>query len=104
MIEYLLIPPWNGPPRSLADWVALLGRLGQRSDVEPDEPDGAVLVLDPLGAQGYAQIEADGRVSALHLEFDDSAADPARALVEAAAAEMGWEVVVDAEDDDIELD
>jgi hypothetical protein len=104
MIEYLLIAPWNSAPRSLADWVALLDRLGQRSAVEPDDPDGAVLLLDPLGAQGYAQMESDGRVSAMHLEFHEAAAEPARSLVEAAAAELGWEVVVSDEDDDVEHD
>jgi hypothetical protein len=104
MIEYLLLPPWNCAPRTLADWVTLLTRLGQRTDIEPDDPGGAVLRLDPIGAQCYAEIESDGRVSALHLEFADTAGEPAQALVEAAAAEWGWEIVVDPEDDDIELD
>ena len=104
MIEYLLIPPWTGAPRSLPDWVALLERLGQRTEVESDEPGGAMLLLDPIGAKGYAELESDGRVSALHLEFTDATAEPAHALVEAAAAEIGWEIVVDPEDDDVELD
>ncbi len=100
MPELLLIPPWNGSPRSLADWVALFEKLGQTPDVDKDGNFGAVIMLEPIGAEGYAEIESNGRVSALNLEFEQALAEPARALVEAAATEFGWEIIEDNEPDE----
>ena len=101
MVEWLLIPPWNGASRSLADWVALFEQLGQVPEIDPDGAYGAVISLKPVGAEGYVEIESDGRVSAINLEFSDYTAEPAEALITAAASAFGWEII-DSEDCDLD--
>ena len=78
----------------------MLEELGQAADVDRDGGQGAVILLEPIGAEGYAELEAGERVSALNLGFPPNQAEPGRALVEALAARFGWEIIDDQESDE----
>ena len=63
------------------------------------------LVLEGLDAEGYAELEPpDKLVAALQLEFDEPAEAAVRAVVEPVAADLGYEVHFDPDDDDVEDD
>lgn len=103
MIEWLAIPKWDSPPRTLDDWVAGLEVAGHRPEVARDPPDGAWLEIGPLRLRGYVVFE-DGAVSAINFELTDPDPGPALRLIEAAAEALGWEIHPDdeAEDDEDE--
>lgn len=99
MVEYLAIPAWNAPARSVAEWVAALNEAGGSASARRDGSD-ACWFRDPgLDLEGYALIEG-GRPAAI--DFELRADDPSRALavITAAALALGWEIHDEGEDDD----
>ncbi|QDV38115.1 hypothetical protein [Tautonia plasticadhaerens] len=97
MIERLLIPSWNAPPRSVDDWCERLGALGHPPGRSKGGADETWLVIEPLGLRLLAVLEG-GTLTALHAELDAPDPGPALALLAEAAPGLDWEV--HDEDDD----
>jgi hypothetical protein len=100
MIELLAIPAWKTPPTTLAAWVEALGvRGGPTVVVERDAPEGAWVHLEPLGVHGFAVL-AGPHVESVNFEIQEPLTDEVRAMLEEAAAAIGWEIHDDDDDDD----
>lgn len=99
MIERLLIPSWNAPPRSVDDWRERFTQLGCPPTILQDDPEELWLRLDPVGVRLLAVVEGSTLV-ALHAEIDPK--DPASAisLLEDAALGLSWEVHDEGDDDE----
>ncbi|WP_152051898.1 hypothetical protein [Tautonia marina] len=100
MIERLLIPAWNAPPRSMGEWEERFEQLGHAPLIDRDDPEETWLILDAIGTRLLAVIEG-AALAALHAEIDASDPSPALELLERAARDLNWEVH-DTEDDDDE--
>lgn len=99
MTEYLAIPEWNAPPRSLDDWTAQLAAIGHPATVEPEPPEGVWLEIESLQARGLAVIE-EGHLTAIDFTFQNADPAPALTILESAARALGWELHLDEGDDD----
>ncbi|RUL89782.1 hypothetical protein [Tautonia sociabilis] len=99
MIERLLIPSWNTPVRSVDDWNAELARLGHPPEVAREGSDELWLVLERVGARLLAVVEGP-TLTAWHAEIDAEDPAPALAVIDQAAAALGWEV----HDEDLDED
>ncbi len=100
VIEWLAIPQWDAPPRTLEDWRGAFESRGYDGTVEV-EPDATWLFVDQLGLKAFAVIESE-RLVALHMEVPDR--KEAVELVEQIAVELDWELHDDEEEDDVEND
>lgn len=101
MIERLLIPSWNAPPRSVDDWMSRLEALGHPPALSSRGSDDTWLVLEPIGLRLLAVVEG-GNLAALHAEIDANDPQPALDLLGEAAPGLDWEV--HDEDDEDEAD
>ena len=100
MIEYLALPAWETPPRTLDEWVAALREsAGGPVALKRESPTVAWLEAGPLGIVGYAVIE-DGHPTAINFELRDSDPEPAARAIEAASLALGWELHPDEEGDE----
>jgi hypothetical protein len=99
MIEFLALPDWNTPPRSIADWVAGFAAVGRTAVVARDEDNDVWIEVAPLRLRGLMDLEGDA-VASVHFELHQSEAEPASRVVEEVARGLGWEVYPD--EDDIE--
>lgn len=99
MTEYLAIPAWSTPPRSLDDWKSRLASLGHPATSRPEPPEGTWLDIPSLRLRGLAVVE-DGKLSAIYFELDDPDPSAALAALESAADALGWEVHADEEDEE----
>mgnify|MGYP005858408863 CR=1 FL=1 len=98
MIERLLIPAWNAPPRSVDDWKAQWEHLGIPPIIDRDDADDTWLILDSIETRLLAVMEGS-KLTALHVEIEALNPEPALNLLEKAARELNWEVH-DTEDDE----
>lgn len=104
--ELLAIPAYQAPPRTVDDWKGALAAQGHPPTIRRREGE-LYLVLADLGAEGLVVEEGNGLVA---INFELAADDPAgcRAVLQAAAESIGWELHDDeeggAEDDDDEGD
>ena len=105
MVEYLAIPAWDTPPKSLDDWVGGIAEAGGAATVRRESSTVCWLLAPTLDMEGYVVVES-GHPTAINFEI--KAADPGRALavITAAAHSLGWEVHEEGDDDgrDDELD
>ena len=99
MVEYLALPAWNTPPRSIDAWVAAISEAGAPASRRHESSTVCWVLAPTLDVEGYALIE-EGHPSAINFEL--KAADPAHALavITAAAHSLGWEIHEEGEDDD----
>jgi hypothetical protein len=98
VIERLLIPAWNAPPRSIDDWQRQFEQLGHPPSIDRGEPEETWLFLDSMGTRLLAVIEGP-TLTALHAEIDGPDPSTALDLLNQAADALHWEVH-DTEDDD----
>ena len=99
MAEWLALPASGAAPVAIDIWVAALESVDSMPRVARDGPGVAWIEVASAGVKGYAVIEGSG-VEAINFEI--SAPDPAAALalLQAAAARIGWELHQDDDDDD----
>lgn len=100
VIERLLIPAWNAPPRSIGDWEQRFDQLGHAPVIDRDDPEEIWLILDAIGTRLLAVVEGSA-LTALHAEIDAPEPSSALELLDRAAGDLNWEVH-DTEDDDDE--
>lgn len=104
MRELLALPAWDTPPTPLDAWTARLAELGHPAKLRRAEGETWLVVL-PLHLRGYVVLEG-ADVGAINFEL--GAPDPAEAvaLLEGAAAALGWELHEDEDEaqDDVEED
>lgn len=101
MIELLVVPDWQAPPRTLDDWVAQLSGLVDRVEVTRESSTVSWLEIGALRLRGYAVL--DGQlVEAINFELNAPDPEPATRVVEAAAQALGWEVHPDDPDDELD--
>ena len=98
MVEYLALPAWNTPARSIDEWVAALAEAGGPATTRRESSTVCWVLAPSIDVEGYALIE-EGHPSAINFELN--AADPSHALavITAAAHSLGWEIHEDDEDD-----
>ena len=99
MVEYLALPAWNTPARSIDEWVAALAEAGGAASTRRESSSVCWILAPSLDVEGYALIE-EGHPSAINFEL--KATDPAHALavLTAAAHSLGWEIHEEGEDDE----
>ena len=103
MLEFLAIPAWDGPPRSLDDWAAALAASGHTPTIDRLGPGEAWLEVAALRLRGYAVIEGN-LVSAINFELHaPDTTEPTIRFLESAAQSLGWEVHPD-DDEDVDED
>lgn len=98
MIEYLALPGWQTPPRTVEDWAARLSESGGPVIVSRESSTVSWLEVAPLRLRGYAVIE-NGHVTAINFELRDPDPGPATRALEGAATAIGWELHPDDPDD-----
>ena len=95
MPEYLALPAWETPSKSLDEWVAALaGPVA----LKRESPTVAWLEVATIQLRGYVVIE-DGHPTAINFELLGPDPLPATRAIEAAAAALGWELHADDEED-----
>ena len=99
MVEYLALPAWNTPARSIDDWVAALGEAGGAASTRRESSSVCWLLVPSLDVEGYALIE-EGHPSAINFELKADDPTHALAVLTAAAHSLGWEIHEEGEDDD----
>jgi len=103
MIELMVLPAWQAPPRVLDDWISQLGASSHRVEVSRESKNAVWLELPALRLRGYAVLEGQ-RVEAINFELNANDPAPALALIEAAAQALNWEVHEDEVDPEDDLD
>lgn len=103
MIELLVVPDWQTPPRTLDDWVAQLSGLVDRVEVSRESTTVSWLEIGSLRLRGYAVLDGQ-HVEAINFELNAPDPGPAALVVEAAAQALGWEVHTDDPDDETDED
>ena len=104
MVEYLAIPAWNTPTRSIDDWIGALAEAGAPATLRRESSTVWWVLAPALEAEGYVVVES-GHPSAINFELKASDPGHALAVITAAAHSVGWEIHADDEDDrDDELD
>lgn len=97
MIEYLAIPDWDTPPRSLEDWTKQFAEMGHPAELVPEPPETTWLEFATLPVRGLALVE-EGAVIAIDFEFQET--ESALPLIESAAKALGWELHLDDDDEE----
>lgn len=103
MIELLVVPDWQAPPKTLDDWVVQLSERVDRVEVSRESTTVAWLEIGSLRLRGYAVLEGQ-YVEAINFELHAPDPAPAALVVEAAAQALGWEVHPDDPDDETDED
>jgi len=103
MLEYLALPAWETPPRTLDEWVAGLSEAAGPATLKRESPTVAWLEVASLKLRGYVVIE-DGHPTAINFELRDPDPGPATRAIEAATSALGWELHADDETDSEEED
>ena len=105
MVEYLALPAWDTPPRTIDEWISALAEAGGSASLHRESSTVWWLRSPDLDSEGYAVIES-GYPTAINFEL--KADDPTHALtiITAAAISLGWEIHADGEDldNDDEID
>jgi hypothetical protein len=99
-VEWLAIPAFGAPPRTLDDWASALADLGYALEIEPDNPEGATLRIDSLGVEGYADLEGPN-ITAIDFTLTDDAPPGVLTILREAANRLGWELHAETEDEDL---
>jgi hypothetical protein len=98
MLEYLALPGWKNPPRTLDDWVAALSETGGPVIVTRESSSETWIEVAPLRLRGYVVIE-NGHAAAINFELHDPDPGPATRAIENASTALGWEVHPDDDED-----
>ena len=98
MLEYLALPGWKTPPRTVDDWVASLSETGGPVIVTRESSSTAWIEVAPLRLRGYVVIE-NGNAAAINFELHDPDPGPATKAIEDAATALCWEVHPDDDED-----
>ena len=99
MVEYLALPAWNTPPRSINDWVEGISEAGGTATLRHESSSVCRLLSPALDLEGYALIES-GHPSAINFELKADDPTHALAVITAAAHSLGWEIHAEGDDDD----
>jgi len=99
MVEYLALPAWNTPARSMDDWVEAITEAGASTSIRRESSTVWWLLSPALALEGYALIES-GHPSAINFELKADDPSHALAVITAAAHSLGWEIHAEGEDDD----
>lgn len=95
MVEWLAIPEWNAPPRTLDDWLAALAG----SKVVRDEDGDRWIEVPRLRVRGLL-VEEEGRVEIINFELHADDPEPALTALRAAADSINWELHADDDDEE----
>jgi hypothetical protein len=98
MLEYLALPGWKTPPRTVDDWVVSLSEAGGPVIVSRESSTATWIEVAPLRLRGYVVLE-NGHAAAINFELHDPEPGPATRAIEDAATALGWEVHPDDEED-----
>ncbi len=100
MVEYLALPAWKTPPRTVDDWVVALSESGGPVILSRESSTVTWLEVAPIRLRGYVVIE-NGHAAAINFELhDDHDPNPATRAIQEAATALGWEVHADDDDDE----
>ncbi len=99
MVEYLALPAWKTPPRSIDDWVAGMAEAGGSATIRRESSTVCWLLSPTLNLEGYALIE-EGHPSAINFELKADDPSHALAIITAAAHSLGWEIHAEGDEDD----
>ncbi len=103
MVEYLAIPAWNAPVRSLDEWVSGIAEAGGTAKLRRESSTVGWLLDESLDLEGYVVLES-GSPTAINFELKADDPSHALAIITAAAHSLGWEIHADDEDDDDDED
>jgi hypothetical protein len=98
MFEILALPGWNTEPTPLSRWVSELQSRDVKVVVTRESPGVSWLEVSSERLRGYVLMEGD-HVEAINFELAAPDSGPARRLLEATAAALGWDL-----DDEQDLD
>lgn len=98
MRELLAVPAWDTPATPLDAWKAALADLGHPAKVRREDGE-TWLEVGAIQLRGYVMLE-DINAAAINFELHGTDPAEAAALLEAAAAKLGWELHDDDEDED----
>ena len=103
MIEFLALPGWRTPPRTVDDWVAALSKGSGPVILTRESSTVSWMEMASLRVRAYVVIE-NGHASAINFECHGlDPAEPTRIITEVATA-LGWEIHPDDDDDDPDED
>ena len=99
MVEYLALPAWDTPARSIDEWISSLAEAGGPARLRRESSTVWWLLAPELDLEGYVLVES-GHPSAINFELKADDPGHALAVITAAAHSVGWEIHAEGEDDE----